>query len=657
MQERSQLAMVARSLDCQPLKRTRINLLAALLLLLVTASRGADAPPASQRATPVGATLGEWTANKDARLSFVDNELRIESGGRDPWCFTREIPAAKGPLTLELSMKSTAKGDGQIFFTTAPKDGFGRGKVLSFSVTHDGEFHDYKIALGDAERVYTLRIDPASAPGAIAIRTLVLRDGNGSVAKAWKFADAPAPVVVKHATPNVLLILIEDAGAHLGLLGTAGLSTPNMDALAHDGVLFRNYFVGYPVCSPSKACIYSGLYPNRNGLINNTENLFKPASEITAKERSLGAYAKNQIKPEVRTLAEILHERGYHMGVSGKLHVSPNEKFPYDEFIPGKNVVGAFIRRAQATGKPWFLFDNAHNEPHRPYVNSDAQPIGVDPAQVKLPAYLPDTPEIRKDWAEYLNGIQLADADVGRAMQELKASGELDHTLVIVMAGDHGPAFQHGKMTPYELGLHVPLIVRAPGGARAVQSDALTCEVDLMPTILDYLGIAAPQPLDGVSLRPLIESKPGAKGHEHVFAEVSGRVPGSTRGMEERSVLDGRWHLIVRSKLDEPRIVGADSCQFETWRNRSYRETIRVKEQFPEPFRILAEMDPAKLVGKPPSFELYDLENDRDEMHNLANDPAHRTELKRLFAALQKWSAETQDATAPLPALPDPASN
>ena len=641
------------------MKRT-LALLTALLLAPLATLHAEDIPPsASAHGTPASpslSVLGEWTASKDVRISFVDSELRMESSGRDPWCFTREMPAAKGPLTVELSMKSTAKGDGQIFFTTAPKDGFGRAKNVSFAVTHDGEFHDYKIVLGDAGRVYAVRIDPATAPGEIAIRALVLRDASGAVAKTWKFAEAPAPVVVKHATPNVLLILIEDSGAHLGLFGTPGLRTPNMDALAHDGVLFRNYFVGYPVCSPSKACMYSGLYPHRNGLINNTNNLFKPASEITAAERSLGAYAKNQIKPEVRTLAEILHERGYHMGVSGKLHVSPNEKFPYDEFIPSKNVVGAFIRRAQATGKPWFLFDNAHGEPHRPYVNSDAQPIGVDPAQVKLPAYLPDTPEIRKDWAEYLNGIQLADADVGRAMQELKASGELDNTLVIVMAGDHGPAFQHGKMTPYELGLHVPLIVRAPGGARDVQSDALTCEVDLMPTILDYLGTAPPQPVDGITLRPLIESKPSAKGHDHVFAEVSGRVPGSTRGMEERSVLDGRWHLIVRSKLDEPRLVGADSWQFETWRNRSYRETIRVKEQFPEQCRILAEMDPAKLGGKPPAFELYDLQTDRDEMHNLANDPAHRAALERLFAALKKWSAETQDTTAPLPALPEAAS-
>lgn len=461
-------------------------------------------------------------------------------------------------------------------------------------------------------------------------------------------ADAPAP------KPNILLILLEDDGAHLGCLSTPGLSTPNLDALAKDGVLFRQYYVGYPVCSPSKACMYTGLYPHRNGLINNTHNLFKPASQLTQAERNLGAYAKNQIKPGVPTLAEILHERGYHMGVSGKLHVSPNEKFPYDEFIPGRNVVGGFIERAKATGKPWFLFDNAHGEPHRPYVHSDQEKIDVDPTKVRLPAYLPDTPECRQDWAEYLNGIQRADAGVGRAMADLKASGELEHTLVIVMAGDHGPAFQHGKMTPYELGLHVNLIVRAPGGARGVMTDALTSEVDLLPTILDYLHLPLPQPLDGISLLPIIKGKANATGHDYVFAEVSGRVPGSQRGMEERSVLDGRWHLIARTKLDQPRICGADSWQFETWHNRTYRETIRVKDQFPEQYRILTELDPAKLGGKPPALELFDLQNDRDEMHNLASDPAHRAELQRLFTALKQWSVETQDTTAPLPAnLPE----
>jgi N-sulfoglucosamine sulfohydrolase len=123
--------------------------------------------------------------------------------------------------------------------------------------------------------------------------------------------------------------------------------------------------------------------------------------------------------------------------------------------------------------------------------------------------------------------------------------------------------------------------------------------------------------------------------------------------MEERSVIDGRWHLIVRSKLDEPRICGADSWQMPLWRNRSYGETLRVKDQFPVQYRILAELDTKKLKGKPPAFELYDLQSDHDEMNNLANSKEHRAELERLFAALKDWSVATDDKVAPLPALPD----
>ena len=153
-------------------------------------------------------------------------------------------------------------------------------------------------------------------------------------------------------------------------------------------------------------------------------------------------------------------------------------------------------------------------------------------------------------------------------------------------------------------------------------------------------------------MRPIIEGKPGAKGHAHVFAGVGGLPPGDRRGMEERSVLDGRWHIITRTRLDEPRMIQADSRDFDVWRNRTYRETVRSKDRFPEAYRILSEFDPDQLGGKPPAFELYDLQTDRDEMHNLANAPAHRGELERLFAALKTWSAETRDTAAPLPTNP-----
>lgn len=146
-----------------------------------------------------------------------------------------------------------------------------------------------------------------------------------------------------------------------------------------------------------------------------------------------------------------------------KLHVSPNEKFPYDEFIKATNgaAVTAFIKRAKRTGKPWHLFYNIPNS-HRPYPNSDKKAIRVKPARVKLPAYLPDTPLVRRDWAEYLAGIEEADALTGEALKALETSGDAARTIVVFL-GDHGPTFQHGKMTLYDLGLRTPLMIRVPG--------------------------------------------------------------------------------------------------------------------------------------------------------------------------------------------------
>jgi arylsulfatase A-like enzyme len=88
------------------------------------------------------------------------------------------------------------------------------------------------------------------------------------------------------------------------------------------------------------------------------------------------------------------------------------------------------------------------------------------------------------------------------------------------------------------------------------------------------------------------------------------------------------------------------------WLNRIYGEIVRVKDSNPEPWRILSEMDPRKLGGKPPAIELYDLKNDPDELHNLARDPAQRPQLQKLYSALKKWSSETRDSGAPLPELP-----
>ncbi len=475
--------------------------------------------------------------------------------------------------------------------------------------------------------------------------------GPGPVLKSG-VATAPATLSKRSSTapiardrPNVLFILTEDQGAHLSLLGTPGLQTPHIDALAKSGVYFNNAFVAYPVCSASKAAIYTGLHNHTNGILNNTHNFHKPADQVTAAEQGLRLAKTNRIRDGFRTLTEILQANGYYQGVTHKLHVLPNEKFPYDAFLRGKRgELERFIDQAKQREQPWFLMVNIPNS-HRPYPNSDKQGIRVRAEEIQLPSYLPDSPEIRKDWAEYLSGIEEADALTGEALEVLEQSGESDNTLVIFMS-DHGPTFQHGKMTMYDLGLRVPFIVRGPGVSRGVTNNALVSALDLLPTIIEMCTIdqAFEYPLHGKSIKELLQIGPHAKGHEYIFAEISNLGPLPNDGIQERSVFDGRWKLIYRENVEAAwRQVNADSREFKIWGNRTYAETIRLKDQFPMQYRILAEMDPQNLGASVPALELYDLEIDPDEIRNLATNTHFAQQRDRLLDALRDWVKSTND--------------
>lgn len=462
-------------------------------------------------------------------------------------------------------------------------------------------------------------------------------------------ADATAP------RPNILFILTEDQGAHLGCLGTPELKTPNMDSLASTGMLFRNAFVAYPVCSASKACIYTGLHNHTTGLLNNTVNYHKPAAKLREAELKHPLYRQNRIGADIPTLIERLKAAGYYQGVTHKLHVAPVDKFPYDEFLPGESgqAVRGFLARAAKTGKPWHLLYNI-SVSHRPFPNSDTTKIRVNPAEVKLPAFLPDTPVVRQDWAEYLAAIEAADQLVGEGLAALRASGQESNTIVVFL-GDHGPCFQRGKMTLFDLGLRIPLIIRTPGMKAGTVSGQLASELDLTPTLLDLAGLAPLPRSHGISLRTILEGKPDARGHDFIFAEISHRGTLPNDGMQERSVCDGQWHLIYREKLVPAwRQVQADARDWKPWRNRTYDETLRVKDRFPDAFRVLAEFDPQKLGGKVPAVELYDVKSDPDEMHDLAGAAAARPHRDRLYAALRQWVRDTADpATQPPAALAD----
>ena len=249
-------------------------------------------------------------------------------------------------------------------------------------------------------------------------------------------------------------------------------------------------------------------------------------------------------------------------------------------------------------------------------------------------------------------------------MKTLEDSGEADNTIVIFVS-DHGPTFQHGKMTLYDPGVRVPMIMAGPEIQAGVRTDELASSMDLMPTLIDLIEHQSGRemqlpgrppnrlgyPLDGISLAGVVMGKPGTRGHEFIFGEISNLGPLPHDGMQERSIFDGRWKLIYREKTETNwRQVNADSRVFPKWGNRTYAETVRVKDRFPQQYRVLAEMDPQHLGGQVPKLELYDLQHDPDEMHNLVHQSGCQPIQERLLTRLRRWAVETNDTSIDLKA-------
>ncbi len=452
--------------------------------------------------------------------------------------------------------------------------------------------------------------------------------------------------------PNILFVLTEDQGAQLSYLGTPGLETPNMDRVAKGGIYFERMYVAYPVCSPSKASIYTGTYCHTNGMIGNTNNFFVPADQLTPGQRNAPVYSRVQVKDRLVTLTEILRDAGYHTAVSGKLHVAPNEKFPYDEWFKPNNFgrTSQMIATAHAADKPFFFFANIQ-APHRPFRNSDQIEIGVDLDDVVLPAFLPDTPASRKDWAEYLDYCEVADNQLGEVLRAVDEAGEMENTLIVFM-GDHGPAYHRGKMSLYQFGLNVPFAIAGPGIKGGRKTDEMVSSVDVMATLLELLNMPVPAQSQGRSVAGLVRGTDGAEGRANAFAEVIHDGQQHDNGMQERSVFDGRHKLIYRNIIQGQRDVNSDlkfwvlelpDGRRFPWHNRVYDDIVKRKNEYPRAYRLLTEIDPQSFGVTLPKFELYDTQSDPDEFDNLTGTPEVAEVERELKATLRQWAIDTED--------------
>lgn len=432
---------------------------------------------------------------------------------------------------------------------------------------------------------------------------------------------------------NVLFITTDDLGLQLSCYGDKVIKTPHLDALAASGARFEVAYVAQASCSPSRSAMFTGLYPHANGQYGLTN---------AGKGFALHEEYREQ------TLPALLKKQGYRTGIIGKLHVAPEKCFPFDyKGVPGartrfvKEVAQSASKFFRQKGKePFFLMVN-YSDPHASRLDKksgdwffERQVEGL-PDNPLEPGEAPpwpfqgiEEPETLENIANYYNCVMRVDIGVGMLLDELKKSGRHNDTLVIFI-GDHGPPFARGKTTCYEAGLRVPFLVRWPGvSKKGTVSSALVSTVDILPTVLDAVGAPLPEGLHGESLRPVL-AKNDAPWRDYLVGEF--QFHGGEPFYPRRAIRDGRFKLIHNLRAGEARpSTGVDG-------DKAYAASLT------EPYNGTDVRAAFETFANPPEFELYDLEADPIEFHNLAGLPELREEEARLKSELAAWQRETDD--------------
>ncbi|RPI89645.1 MAG: hypothetical protein EHM32_12420, partial [Spirochaetales bacterium] len=321
--------------------------------------------------------------------------------------------------------------------------------------------------------------------------------------------------------PNVILITADDLGwKDTSCYGNKNISTPNIDGIARQGVKFTNAFVVSSSCSPSRASLITGQYPHTNGVTGLTH-----------------VYKTRALSPFHRTLPDILNAQGYNTAIQGKWHVSPYLPvgwYGYNErlsgILPGEwHIHDAkksidFIKRNRRNR--FYLeinFMQTHREDSGEFNYAPGFP--VDPESIRVPEYmtLPDWIEIRRDLSKYYSQLLHMDAIIGDILKALDEMGLAENTLVVFL-GDNGPPYPGNKMTLYDRGAGVPLIMRWPKRIAGNRAEAgLVNSIDIMPTILEACGVPSPKDTQGTSILTVAEGR-GSSPHEAIFLEMTNHV-------------------------------------------------------------------------------------------------------------------------------------
>jgi arylsulfatase A-like enzyme len=451
------------------------------------------------------------------------------------------------------------------------------------------------------------------------------------------------------AKPNILFILSDDHSyPFLGCYGDTNVKTPVLDQLAAEGMKFHRFFTASPQCVPSRASLLTGRSP--------------VAARIT---RFSSPLAGDEV-----TFPEILREKaGYFTGVCGRSYHLDGSGARSGKGVGAlleKHGMRTFERRLdyvrqgsdtqaieqmkefltlKPAEKPFFLWVN-FSDPHHPWAapNTDCP----DPASLKLPAHWPDQPGMREQLAAYCGEVNRLDRSV-KAVLDLLASQGLDRNTLVVFCGDNGAALPHGKGSLYDPGCNVPFLVRWPGVVKpGGETRTLLSGEDLGPTLLAAAGAPAPAKMSGTNFLALLKGVP-YQPREHLFLERGphGSAP-VTENMKNngydlsRAVRSARHKFIYNCTPWIP-YAPVDSAGGAAWQQMTAAHSNGT---------LAPELVATYFTTPRPVYELYDLEKDPSELHNLSGQPAVAELERELRLALAEKMIVDFDYL-PLPAIPE----